>query len=147
MWLLHCLLIIIHWKEECYLPPFLVTVISTYTSLWKSTEKSLSYTVYTSHSGVRCSCYMWKITIILIKTSKCKNSYTICDFQAGHLWYTLSLGAVLPYYRTPKQYKNFPFFVSFSLSSKTYAFKMEMRVKARYAFSTENLGFSFSFVI
>lgn len=78
MWLLHCLLIIIHGKKECFLSPFLVTVISTYTSLWKSTEKSLSYTVHSSHPGVRCSCYIWKITITLIETFKCKNMYTTC---------------------------------------------------------------------
>lgn len=76
MWLLHRLLIIIHRKKECFLCPFLITVISTYTSLWKTTEKSLSYTVYSSHPGVRCSCYMWKITITLIKTPKCKKIYT-----------------------------------------------------------------------
>lgn len=43
--------------------------------------------------------------------------------------------------------KDFPFFVLFTLSSTTHAFKMEMGVKARYSFFAENLGFSFSFVI
>lgn len=43
--------------------------------------------------------------------------------------------------------KDFPFFVSFTLSHTTHAFKMEIGVKARYSFFAENLGFSFSFVI
>lgn len=109
MWLLHCPLIIIHGKEEYFLTPFLVRVISTYTSLEKSTEKSLSYTIYTSHAGVRCSCYMRKITITLIKTSKCKNTYTTCMiFNLG----ICDIPSVLElYYRIPKQYRErLPFF-------------------------------------
>lgn len=151
MWLLHCLLIIIHGKDECFLSPFLITVISMYTSLWKSTEKCLSYTVCTSQTGVRCSCYMWKITITLIKTSKCKNTHT----HTWPVWFSNWASLIFPLVElhyltiTPQNSieKDFAFFVSFTLSRTTHAFKMEIGIKARYSFHAENLGFSFSFVI
>lgn len=52
-----------------------------------------------------------------------------------------------PIVRQSSREKDLPFFVSFTLSSITHAFKIEMGIKTRCSFFAGILGFSLSFII
>lgn len=98
MRLLLCLLIIIYEKRRVFCVFFFITVISMYILPRKSTEKSVSYTVYTFCTGLRCSCYMLEIASYINQNFKCKNTHTTCAiFKLG-----ISEAASLlePYYLT-----------------------------------------------